>query len=209
MRKIRSDSITGYSGVRLDNRTDRYQAQANLTPGRATSLGTFDSAEEAATVVNECYIKHGMTAPNKLSAETMRHVTQLRITRRANALQSKREREMKIPKIKGVHGPEYKIQERIIKYLEDRGWFVKILTGTMYQWGLSDLLISHTRYGIKLVEVKNPEKFSFTAAQLSEFPKFIANGAPIYILTAANAENYNRLFGKSNYWLYLSGIAER
>lgn len=208
-RQVRSDNVSGFAGVSYDPRYNYYQTQVCISSGNRTSLGTFDTPEEAALVVNEFYEKIGEKPPNQLTDEEIRHIKQRRVSKRADALKRLREKEMKVPKILGVKGEEYRIQQKIKKYLEHRGWFVKVLTGTMYQWGLSDLLACHKDYGIKLIEVKNPKRYSFTAAQIHEFPKFISHGAPIYILTGADAENYKRLFGPSNLWLYLSGIAEK
>lgn len=205
----RSDSTTGYVGVYFDKRYEHFQAQIRCGKGETVSLGTYEEAEEAALIVNEAYERIGEEPPNKLTTEQLRHVTQLRISRRADAIRQQREREMRVPKIRGVKGVEYKLQQKIIEYLRDRGWFVKPLTGTMYQWGFPDLFACHKRYGIKIIEIKNPELYSFTAAQIQEFPKFISNGAPVYVMTAANKENYDRLFGPSNYWLYISGIKEK
>jgi len=208
-KSVRSDSTTGYVGVYFDQRYEHYQAQLNCGKGNRVSLGTYKEAEEAALIVNEAYEKIGEKPPNQLTSEQLRHVTQLRISRRADAIKQRREREMRVPKIRGVKGIEYKLQQKIIKYLQDRNWFVKVLTGTMYQWGLPDLFACHKKYGIKLIEIKNPEQYSFTAAQIQEFPKLISNGAPVYVMTAANKENYDRLFGPSNLWLYLTGIKEK
>lgn len=208
-KQVRSDSTTGFVGVYFDRRYDQYRAKIYVSSGNRVNLGTYSTPEEAALVVNEAYTKIGEKPPNQLTDEELRHIKQLRVSRCADAIKRRREKEMRIPKILGVKGEEYKIQQKIKKYLENRGWFVKVLTGTMYQWGLSDLLVCHKDYGIKLIEVKNPNRYSFTAAQIHEFPKFISHGAPIYVLTAANEENYQRLFQPSNLWLYLSGIAEK
>ena len=114
---------------------------------------------------------------------------------------------MKRPKIKGKQGPEYKIQQAIIKYLEDRGWLVRVLNAGLYNVGLPDLLIMRKIEGIKFVEVKTPVKnVKFTAAQWKYYPQYCANGGPVYILTGADHENYMRLFGKSNLWIYMGGL---
>ena len=116
-------------------------------------------------------------------------------------------RHSRIKRIKSIKGPEYKIQQSIIKYLEDRGWIVRIMAASMYIYGFPDLWAGHKKYGEKWIEVKNPASYKFTAAQLEFFPKMIACGCPIFILTAANEENYSRLFKKSNLWIYLGGFS--
>ncbi len=206
--KTRSDSFSRFAGVYYDSRYDTYQASIKGDAGKV-SLGVHPSELEAAIAVNVAAEKLGMAPPNRLTLTEKHEVNRGRIQRRAELLAVKRKGEKRLAKIKGVKGPEYKIQQRIIRFLQNRGWFVKVMTGTMYQWGIPDLLACHKRHGIKFIEVKNPESYSFTAAQYSEFPKFQAHGVPIYILTAANEANYNRLFASTdNLWEYMSGMAE-
>lgn len=101
-------------------------------------------------------------------------------------------------------GPEAKIQCDLILFLENRGWFVKPTHGNMYQSGFPDLFCCHKLYGTRWVEVKNPEKFAFTKAQLDDFPKLAANGSGVWVLTAATEEEYQKLFKPCNWWTYLS-----
>ncbi len=206
--KTRSDSVSRFTGVYYDSRYDTYQASIKGDAGKV-SLGVHPSELEAAIAVNVAAEKLGVAPPNKLTPTEKHEVNRERILRRAQLLAANRKKQKRIPKIKGVKGPEYKIQQKIIRFLEARGWYVKVMTGTMYQWGIPDLYACHKRHGHKWIEVKNPESYSFTAAQHSEFPKFQAHGDPIYILTAANEANYKRLFAPTdNLWEYMSGIAE-
>ena len=101
-------------------------------------------------------------------------------------------------------GPEAIIQAAIILFLNQRGWFVKETHGNMFQSGFPDLFCTHQRYGIRWVEVKNPEKYVFTPAQLIDFPLLCMNGSPIWILTAASEEEYKKLFLPYNWHFYLS-----
>jgi hypothetical protein len=108
------------------------------------------------------------------------------------------------PRIRNCkEGPEAKIQEAIIDFLMVRGWFVKSTHGNMYQHGFPDLFCCHSRYGIRWIEVKNPDNYCFTAAQLEDFPKFTANGAGVWILTAATQCEYEKLWKPPNWWAYL------
>lgn len=100
-------------------------------------------------------------------------------------------------------GPEYIIQKAICDMLRAKGWYVKETHGNMYQSGFPDLFATHTRYGTRWIEVKNPNSYKFTPAQLEDFPKFIANGCGIWLLVAATEEEYNKLFQRSNLWGYL------
>lgn len=107
-------------------------------------------------------------------------------------------------KKKGGKGPEEIIQEDIIKFLTVRGWYVRATHGNLYQMGFPDLFACHTSYGIRWIEVKNPLRYSFTPAQVVEFPKMVANGAGVWILTAATEEEYLKLFKPCNWWQFLS-----
>lgn len=101
-------------------------------------------------------------------------------------------------------GPEAVIQEAIIGFLKIRGWFVKETHGNIYQYGFPDLYATHAKYGQRWIEVKNPEKYVFTPAQLENFPLFTMNGSGIWILTAANETEYAKLFQPYNWHFYLS-----
>jgi len=103
-------------------------------------------------------------------------------------------------------GPEAKIQRSIIDFLRLREWVVMPTHGNMYQSGFPDLYIVKRRYGSRWIEVKNPEHFVFTPAQWEMFPKLIAEGIGIWILTAATETEYQKLFKKPNLWVYMGGF---
>ena len=88
------------------------------------------------------------------------------------------------------------IQLAWIEWLEARQWFVKPTHGSMYQSGFPDLYCTHEQYGKRWVEVKLLEMkgSKFTKAQIIEFPKFIAHGTPIWILTKVCEQEYRKLF---------------
>lgn len=96
------------------------------------------------------------------------------------------------------NGPEKKIQDDIIDRLKKTDWWVKRLIGNALQFGVPDLVAARAEYGTKWIEVKYWDRFSFTKAQLIEFPKMIAAGMPIYILFGASDGEMNRLFKPSN-----------
>jgi len=106
-------------------------------------------------------------------------------------------------KIKAKTGPERKIQDAIIDFLLIRGWYVLQTHGSMYQSGFPDLYATHSKYGARWIEVKNPLAYHFTPAQLECFPKMSANGTRIWILTAATESEYQKLFGPANWYTYL------
>ena len=109
-------------------------------------------------------------------------------------------------KLQKNHGPEWFLQRDVIKFLRFRGWFVKPTHGNDYQSGFPDLFCTHSTYGIRWIEIKLPEMKGshFTPAQLEEFPKFVANGAGIWILTAPTEREYDKLFKSPNWYTYLS-----
>lgn len=106
------------------------------------------------------------------------------------------------PRKKGA--PEDKIKTAIIDLLTLRGWFCKITHGNLYQSGFPDVYACHPRYGTRWIEVKNPGKYAFTAAQLEDFPKLVAHGAGIWVLVAATEEEYKKLFQPCNWYQYLA-----
>lgn len=105
-----------------------------------------------------------------------------------------------IPKTRDT---ERKIQNQIIAMLRNKGWFVKETHGNMYQSGFPDLYATHYRYGYRWIEVKNPVKYSFTPAQIEEFPQFSAHGSHIWILTGATESEYLKLFKPANWHMFL------
>lgn len=110
--------------------------------------------------------------------------------------------EYKLPKKR--QRPEAKIQKDICTYLRNRGWFVLVTHGNMYQSGFPDLYATHSRYGSRWIEVKLPEMKGshFTNAQKDTFPKLTANGTGIWILTGANEQEYRKLFQGANFWKF-------
>ena len=102
-------------------------------------------------------------------------------------------------------GPEHVIQDELICYLRNLGWFCKTMHGSMFQSGMPDLFCCHVRYGHRLVEVKLPNMkgSKFTPAQLETFPQLCSHGSGVWVLTAATDEEYQKLFKKFNWWQYL------
>jgi hypothetical protein len=103
-----------------------------------------------------------------------------------------------------VKGPEDIIQEDIVKYLRQREWFVKETHGNAFQSGFPDIYATHALFKQRWIEVKVPTYFSFTVHQVRDYPRFIANGSPIWVLTAATDEEYNKLFKPCNFSEYMT-----
>lgn len=99
-------------------------------------------------------------------------------------------------------GPEGKIQEEVEDMLRRYGWFVKRTHGNMFSVGWPDDYATHSMYGPRWIEIKNPDSYCFTPAQLDVFPKLCANGAGVWILTAATLDEYNKLMKKYNWEHY-------
>lgn len=99
---------------------------------------------------------------------------------------------------------EEKIRESIIKKLRMLEWYVKIMHGNIFTKGFPDLFCAHYKYGIRLVEVKqpDPEHSTFTAAQIEDFPRMEAAGVGIWILVADTDHEYAKLFQAPNWRQY-------
>ena len=105
--------------------------------------------------------------------------------------------------IKAREKPEHKIQAALIEYLGVRGWLVEVMHGNAFQRGIPDLYLFHPRYGPRWVDVKQPEKYSFTKNQRLKWPLWDHFGVGIWILTAATQAEYDKLFALPNwreYW---------
>lgn len=100
-------------------------------------------------------------------------------------------------------GPEKEIQEKLVAYLKIRDWLVLETHGNAFQMGLPDLYIAHYTNGWRWVEVKNPEHYSFTPAQREVFPAMQSKGIGIWILTAADDYEYDKLFQPPNWHTFL------
>lgn len=100
---------------------------------------------------------------------------------------------------------EKRIQTKIITMLRSKEWFAMNMHGNLFQAGFPDLFTSHHRYGIRLIEIKKPGMIGsrFTAAQLEVFPRLVAAGAGVWVLTAPTEEEYKKLFKPCNWYLYL------
>ena len=113
-------------------------------------------------------------------------------------------------KLRGGKGPEAKIQDAFIKFLEERGWHCERMIGIGasqqqqrgQQVGIPDLYIMHPQYGQRWVDLKNPGKYEFTKAQKHKWPLWEKFGCPIWIITAATEEEYDKLFKPCNWRCY-------
>ena len=109
------------------------------------------------------------------------------------------------PRRTGSARPEAKIQKALVEFLTVKGWYVRETHGSAFSQGWPDLFICHKVYGHRWVEVKLPgmKGSHYTAAQLECFPIFCTNGSPVWVLTGATKEEYNKLFKPFNWYKYL------
>lgn len=94
-------------------------------------------------------------------------------------------------------GPEAKIQDAIIRELRAQEWYVKVMHGNAFQFGVPDLFAAHLNKGQRFIEVKNPGAYSFTPAQSIEFPKLHAAGVGIWVLFGV--QDIPKLYGPANW----------
>lgn len=112
---------------------------------------------------------------------------------------------MMMDKVRYKETPETKVRDAIIKMMRYKGWYVKIMHGSIFQSGFPDLYCTHADYRVRLIEVKLPEMkgSKFTGAQMRDFPLLIAHGSPVWVLTAGTEEEYAKLFKPCNFHEYL------
>lgn len=108
-------------------------------------------------------------------------------------------------KTKDKHGPEWEIQQKLIKFLRAREWHVMVTHGNAYQSGFPDLYCTHMHYKQRWIDVKVADKYSFTVAQKEHWP-VISRVTGIWILTAATEDEYNKLFQPPNWEQYYMAL---
>lgn len=78
--------------------------------------------------------------------------------------------------------------------------------GNAYQSGFPDIFACHPKYGHRWIEVKNPDAYGFTPAQLAHFPMMQQHGSGVWILVAATDAEIQKLLGPPNWYQYLRNI---
>ena len=101
-------------------------------------------------------------------------------------------------------GPERVIQDAVTVMLEKMDWLVLETHGNAFQMGFPDLYVAHYTLGTRWVEIKNPEAYSFTPAQLQTFPKLLSKGVGIWIMGYADDYEYQKLFQPPNWTEFLN-----
>ena len=102
--------------------------------------------------------------------------------------------------------PEAELQRKIVKALRDRGWYTIETHGNAFQKGLTDIVAMKAGVGVRFIEVKNPDRYGFTPAQLEKFPQICAHGSGVWILVDDTPEELKKLYGPPNWHHYLKGL---
>lgn len=110
---------------------------------------------------------------------------------------------MEPKKLRTAETPEGKIKKAVIKFLRERKWLVITTHGNAFQSGLPDLYCAHVNYGQRWCELKNPNSYHFTKAQLYTFPEMFRHGAGVWIICAATEEEYKKLFEPPNFHRFI------
>lgn len=109
-----------------------------------------------------------------------------------------------IPRNTKRRGPEAKLQEALINYLRRRDWAVLPTHGNEFQFGFPDLYCAHYTFGSRWIEVKNPESYKFTSAQLQVFPLLQSKAVGIWILCYCDKFEYDKLLQPPNWHTFLN-----
>lgn len=99
--------------------------------------------------------------------------------------------------------PETIIRNAWLTRLRADRWFATIFYNNRFQKGVPDCFLFHQEHGFRWVDFKVPDKYSFTKAQLSTWPKWEASGLGIWILTTVSESEYQKLFASPNWRSYL------
>lgn len=95
-------------------------------------------------------------------------------------------------------GPEKKGQDKLIAFLQSKGWHVEKLHGGMYQQGFPDLYAIHPIHEDRWIEMKAPGG-KLRKSQKIKFPIWTRYGKQVYVLEGP--EHYARLFKPRGNWL--------
>ncbi len=94
---------------------------------------------------------------------------------------------------------ECDIRDKIVQMLRDRDWVAEVTHGNQFQHGLPDILAGCPWRGHRWIDVKRPGKNSLTQSQRAKWPRWFKQGLGVWILEAADEENYARLNSPPNW----------
>jgi hypothetical protein len=112
---------------------------------------------------------------------------------------------VKKPRFRGT--PEDTIQDRIISFLEDRGWLVEKMHGNAFQKGIPDLycfnpLLNRPEGLHRWIDVKVKGRYKYTKDQCQKWPKWEEKNLGVWIMVDATEEEYAKLFEAPNFRQY-------
>jgi len=100
--------------------------------------------------------------------------------------------------------PEDLLQDKIITFLEQRGWMVEKMHGNAFQHGIPDLYCWNEGLDMhRWIDVKVEGKHEYTKRQCQKWPKWEARGLGVWIMMYPSEEWYAKLFKPPNfrdYW---------
>ena len=103
----------------------------------------------------------------------------------------------KKPKRTVSTGPESQGTDRLIRYMEARGWHFERLAAGMYQVGLPDWVAFHVKFGLRWIEMKAPGR-KLRRSQEIKFAIMEQYGQEVYVLE--DERHYPLLFKDKGNW---------
>lgn len=94
---------------------------------------------------------------------------------------------------------EQAIQDRVVPFLEERGWLVERIIGVAAQSGLPDLYCFHREHGHRWIDIKVRGACEMTKRQCQKWPLWEAAGLDIFIMYDATEKEYGNLFQPCNW----------
>ena len=99
--------------------------------------------------------------------------------------------------------PEDALQDRIVKFLEQRGWHVEETHGNAYQKGIPDLFAWNEKLQLfRWIDVKILDNYRYTKHQCQKWTEWETKGLGVWIMVDATEQEYSRLFQPPNFREY-------
>jgi hypothetical protein len=106
----------------------------------------------------------------------------------------------KKPRYRSSRQPEAVLQEAIVGFMGQRGWFVQNMHGNAFQKGVPDLYCFQEQLDMhRWVDVKRPEHHVYTPDQCRVWPGWKPG---VWIMMGATEEWYQKLFEQPNFMEY-------
>lgn len=99
--------------------------------------------------------------------------------------------------------PEARLQDKIVSFLEDRGWLVEETHGNAFQRGIPDLFCWNQQLGFfRWIDVKRRERHEYTQHQCQTWTHWEKHGLGVWIMMEPTDEEYAKLFEPPNFRVY-------